>query len=129
MEEEIKKEEAQEKSLEEKIKEGQELDRMTAPDLREIAIGIEGVTGVHAMKKDELLKIIKAARGIPDEEKVKRAKKEKGEQLSVKQLKAKARALRLDKSAAREAKDPKKVDVLRRRINRLKKRTKKVVAV
>jgi hypothetical protein len=127
MEEEIKKEEVQEKTLEEKLKEGQALDKMTAPELREIAIGIEGVAGVHAMKKGELLRIIKAARGIPDEEKVKRAKKEKAKALTVKELKAKARKFRVEKAAAREAKDPKRVNLLRRRINRLKKRTKKVV--
>jgi hypothetical protein len=127
MEEETKKEEGQEKTLEDKLKEGRELDRMTAPDLRELAIKIEGVTGVHAMKKDELLRIIKEARGIPDEEKVKRAKKEKVIGLTLKELKTKVRHLKGEKAAAREAKDSKKVDILRRRINRLKKRTKKPV--
>ena len=127
MEEETKKEEGQEKTLEDKLKEGRELDRMTAPDLRELAIKIEGVTGVHAMKKDELLRIIKEARGIPDEEKVKRAKKEKVIGLTLKELKTKVRHLKVEKTAAREAKDSKKVDILRRRINRLKKRTKKPV--
>ena len=129
MEEETKKEDSQEKSLEDKLKEGRELDRMTAPDLREIAIKIEGVTGVHAMKKDELLRIIKQARGIPDEEQVKRAEKVKAVGLTVKQLKTKVRHLRAEKTAAREAKDSKRVDILRRRINRLKKRTKKPVKV
>ncbi|MEW6666778.1 MAG: transcription termination factor Rho [Thermodesulfobacteriota bacterium] len=127
MEEEAKKEDRQEKTLEEKLKEGRELDRMTAPDLREIAIKIEGVTGVHAMKKEELLRIIKQDRGIPDEEQVKRAEKEKAGGLTVKQLKSKVRLLRAEKATAREAKDPKRVDILRRRINRLKKRTKKPV--
>ena len=127
MEEETKKEDSQEKSLEDKLKEGRELDRMTAPDLREIAIKIEGVTGVHAMKKDELLRIIKQARGIPDEEQVKRAEKVKAVGLTVKQLKTKVRHLRAEKTAAREAKDSKRVGILRRRINRLKKRTKKPV--
>ncbi len=125
MEEEAKKEESQEKSLEDKLKEGRELDKLTAPDLREIAIKIEGVTGVHAMKKEELLKIIKQDRGIPDEEQVKKAEKQKAVGLTVKQLKAKVQQLRAEKAAAREAKDPKKVGILRRRINRMKKRTKK----
>ena len=53
------------------------LDKMTAPEWREIAKNIEGVTGVHAMKKDELLSLIKEDRGIKDEEPVK-AKKKKG---------------------------------------------------
>jgi len=126
MEEEIKKEETQEKTLEEKIKEGRELDRMTAPELKEIAMKIEGVTGAHAMKKEELLKIIKAARGIPEEEVVKKAKKEPAAAVSVAALKQKVRQLKAEKVAARGADDRKKVNVLRRRINRMKKRTKRV---
>jgi hypothetical protein len=124
MEEETKKEEGQEKTLEEKLKEGRELDRMTAPDLREIAIKIEGVAGVHAMKKDELLRIVKEARGIPIEDPTK--KKAAAEKATVRQLKEKVGQLRKDKAEARGKKDKKQVNVLRRRINRLKKRSKKL---
>jgi hypothetical protein len=44
----------------------------------------------------------------------------------VKELKKKIGQFRLDKQKARETKDRKKVDILRRRINRLKKQTRKV---
>ena len=35
------------------------LEKMTTPELKEIAFGIPGVTGVTAMKKDQLLALIK----------------------------------------------------------------------
>jgi hypothetical protein len=45
--------------------------------------------------------------------------------LSVKQIKKKVVELREEKIAARQARDRNKVDVLRRRINRLKKMSRK----
>ena len=64
------------------------LDKMTVKELREIAKELPDVTGVHAMKKDELLRIIKADRGIKDEEPVKQKKKKgKKKEVTVKDLK------------------------------------------
>ena len=111
------------------------LEKMTVVELREIAKAIEGVTGVHAMKKDELLATIKTNRGIddkkvatPPEKPLKKASKKAGKgQLTHKQMKDKVIELRKEKTAARQAKDKNKVNVLRRRINRLKKRTRKAV--
>jgi hypothetical protein len=99
------------------------LDKMTVKELREIALGIEGLTGVHAMKKDELLQRVKEARGIQDEAPPK--KKAVKKDLDVKALKGKIARLKQEKAAAREAKDKKQTDILRRRINRLKKMTRK----
>jgi len=72
MEEEIKKEEEQKAEIEEKEK---PLEKMTVKELREIALKLPDLTGVHAMKKDELLKVIKEAKGITEEEPPKKAKK------------------------------------------------------
>ena len=124
MEEEVKNEEVQEEHKE-APKEGKPLDKMTAPELREIAKEIPGVEGVHAMKKEQLLEIIKKHRGIKDETpKRKKAKKIAG--ITTKQLKEKILQLKAEKEAARQARDKRKVDILRRRINRLKKQTRKV---
>ncbi len=110
----------------EKVEEKEKpLDRMTAKELREIAREIPGVEGVHAMKKEQLLEIIKKARGIKEEAPVRKGEKEPAEKVSVVALKQKIMLLKQEKEAAREAKDRKKVDILRRRINRLKKRTRK----
>jgi hypothetical protein len=109
--------------------EGEEkpLEKMTAPELREIAKEIPGVTGVHAMKKDELLEVVKAYRGIKDEKPAKKKTRKKSlPALSAKELKEKIAKLKEAKEAARQANDKRKVDVYRRRINRTKKLTRKV---
>jgi len=126
MEEEIKEEEIQEEEKEEKEEE-KPLDKMTATELREMTLGIPEITGAHAMKKEQLLEAIKKAKGIEDKKPVKKRGEEALEQeVSVKELKEKIVLFKEEKKAARLSKHRKKVNVLRRRINRLKKRTRKV---
>ncbi|MBW1925264.1 MAG: transcription termination factor Rho [Deltaproteobacteria bacterium] len=133
MAEEVKNEEAQEATAaeeaartEEKVPE-KPLDKMTAKELREVAMEIPGVQGVHAMKKDELLAIIKEYRGIKDEEPARRkTRKTRRPTRSVKELKEMIARLKAEKAEARQARDGKKVEILRRRINRMKKQTRKV---
>jgi hypothetical protein len=100
------------------------LDKMTVKELREVAAYIPGITGVHAMKKEELLSLIKEARGIVDDTPAKKDKVTKSG-LSVKEIKGKIARLKQEKASALEANDVAKRDVLRRRINRLKKQTRK----
>ena len=123
--EEAKTEETGEEIKEEKVEE-KPLDKMTTPELKEIARNIPGVTGVTAMKKDQLLSLIKEYRGIEDETPAKGKKAVAKAGVSVKDLKLRVIRLREEKEAALKEKDNKKVNVLRRRINRLKKRTRKV---
>ena len=42
------------------------LDKMTATELREIAMEIPEITGAHGMNKPDLLSAVKKARGIED---------------------------------------------------------------
>ena len=127
MEEEIKKAEGQEPEQGQPDQPEKPLEKMTAPELREIAIKLPGVTGVHAMKKDELLAIIKEARGIKDEAlSKKRARKTAKGPVTVGEMKKKISQLMLEKQAARESRDRKRVEILRRRINRMKKLSRKV---
>jgi hypothetical protein len=122
MEEEAKKEETEEEQGAEKA-----LDKMTAKELRAIAREIPGITGAHAMKKEELLSVVKKHRAIEDKEPPKeRKKKTEKPTLGVGKLKKKIAQLREEKKTVRNAGDRKKVDILRRRINRLKKQTRKV---
>jgi len=95
------------------------LDRMTAKELREVALGLEGIVGVHAMNKSELLAAVKKAKGIVDE-------KKRQTSVDVRTIKRKIRDLRSQKEAIKEAGDKKKMKILRRRINRLKKKTRRV---
>ncbi|MBW1981935.1 MAG: transcription termination factor Rho [Deltaproteobacteria bacterium] len=103
---------------EKKEKKEKPLDRMTAKELRELALGIEGIVGVHAMNKGELLKAIKEAKGIVEEKKRQAA-------VDVRAIKRKIRELRSQKEACKEARDKQKVKILRRRISRLKKKTRR----
>ena len=122
-------EEAKEEDLrgeKEAAAEEKPLDRMTAKELREIAREIPGVTGVTAMKKEKLLEVIKKAKGIKEEAAVKtRAKKASADGVGIAELKQKIALLKQKKEEIRAARDRKKLDILRRRINRLKKRTRK----
>jgi hypothetical protein len=119
MEEEIKKDEH--KTVHE---EKHHLEKMTVHELREIAHEIPGVTGVTGMKKEHLVEIIKKHRGIEDDKPVKH-KAIARVALTVQELKHKIIAFKADKKAVIQKHDKKKANILRRRINRLKKRIRK----
>lgn len=101
------------------------LDKMTVKELREVAAEIPEITGAHGMKKEELLGAIKAAKGIEDE-KPPVEKKPKGagdgEEMAVKK---KIKAFKADRMGALSAGDKKAAKILRRRINRLKKKSRR----
>lgn len=95
------------------------LDKMTATELRALAMEIPGVTGVHGMNKNELIGEIKTARGIKDES----AKKTSG---TVRELKKKMRALKAKHENFLSDDNRKMADIYRKRIRRLKKKTRRV---
>jgi len=100
-----------------KIKE-KSLENMTSKELRVIALEIPGITGAHGMNKPELISVIKKARGI--EEKVNQKKDS-----SIREVKVKINALKIKQKELIETEDLKKVKQLKRRINRLKKKTRR----
>jgi len=104
----------------EEIKE-KPLEKMTVKDLREMAKEMPEIVGVHGMKKDELIVAIKKVKGIPDEP-VKKV------DASVSELKKKIRTLKAERHAALEAKDKKMATIYKRRISRLKKKTRRASA-
>ena len=103
---------------EKKEKKEKPLDRMTAKELRETALKIPEITGVHGMNKPELLSAIKQARGIVD---VKTNKSN----VSIREIKKKILALKTQKTEAHENKDKERARILRRRVSRLKKKTRR----
>jgi len=94
------------------------LDKMTAKELRELAQDIPQITGSHGMNKDELLKEIKAARGIVDTKKNKRT--------ATREIKAKIRKLKAGRRQALADGNKQEATILRRRVSRLKKQTRRV---
>jgi hypothetical protein len=97
------------------------LEKMTVKELREMAKDIPQIVGVHGMKKEELIVEIKKVKGIVDEP-LKKA------DASIAQLKQNIRALKIERQAALEAKDKKKATIFRRRISKLKKKTRRLAA-
>ena len=94
------------------------LEKMTVKELREMAKDIPQIVGVHGMKKEELIVEIKKAKGIVEEPL-------KKSDATIAQLKQKIRAFKIERQAALEAKDKKKATIFRRRISRLKKKTRR----
>ncbi|MFC1811353.1 Rho termination factor N-terminal domain-containing protein [Thermodesulfobacteriota bacterium] len=94
------------------------LEKMTAKELREVGKQMPEITGVYGMNKAELISAIKQARGIPEE-----TGKKADDQ--VREIKKKIKKLKAEQEAAVEAKDKKMADIYRRRIIRLKKRTRR----
>jgi hypothetical protein len=97
------------------------LEKMTVTDLREMAKEISEITGVHGMKKAELIAAIKKSKGIIDEP-VKKADASLGE------IKKKIKAAKTQRLAAIEAKDKKMAKIYKRRISRLKKKSRRAAA-
>ncbi len=92
------------------------LDKMTANELRDVGKQIPELTGVHGMNKAELISAIKKARGIT-EYSVKKSDS------SVRKIKEKIKNLKTEREAALNSNDNKMAKIYRRRITRLKKKT------
>jgi len=97
------------------------LEKMTVTDLREMAKEIPEIAGVHGMKKEELIVAIKKNKGIVDEP-VKKTDASLGE------IKKKIKAIKAQRHAAIEAKDKKMATIYKRRISRLKKKSRRAAA-
>jgi hypothetical protein len=110
----------EERSMEEK-----DLEKLTATELRELALKqYPDITGVHAMKKEELIAAIHKARG----EAVKETKKKKSAakvQIDKKELKKQIRLLKTEKDKLLHGKDKKALAKVRKKIKRLKRLTKR----
>lgn len=100
---------------------GKPLIKMTVKDLREVAKEIPEISGVHGMKKEELMDALRTVKGIEIETPKVKAK-------GVGELKSQIKTLKVKRQQALEAKDKKMATVYRRKISRLKKKTRRAVA-
>lgn len=101
-----------------KVAKEKPLDKMTAKELRELAKEIPGITGAHGMNKPELISSIKQARGIAEDH-VKKSDS------SIRELKTKIKAMKAKREEALEADNEKMSVLYRRRIAKLKKKTRR----
>lgn len=95
------------------------LDKMTVKELREVALELPEITGVHGMNKEELLGKIKEAKGIVDEEVHEHSD-------TVAKVKTRIKVFKAKRVAALQENDAKMASIYRRRISRLKKKSRKV---
>ena len=103
-----KKKEAKEKPLE----------KMTAKELREVAMQIPEISGVHGMNKPELITAIRKARGIEEPA-------AQQSDASVRDIKKQIKAIKALRDSALAADDRRMAGIYRRRISRLKKKTRR----
>jgi len=96
------------------------IDKMTVKELKEVALEIPEITGVHGMNKPDLLSAIKAAKGIAEGKK----KKKTG---SIRELKKEIKSLKLKRNESLEAKDSKMATIYRRKIAKMKRKTRSYV--
>ena len=94
------------------------LEKMTAKELRELGKQIPEITGVYGMNKAELIRAIKKARGIEEESKA-------TPDASVREIKLKIKSLKEDHATALNNNDKKMAEIYRRRIIKLKKKTRR----
>lgn len=95
------------------------LEKMTAKELRELALTIQDMSGVHVMNKAELIAGIKEARGIVDEGKA-------VDTGAIRTAKAKYAALKAKRDGMREGASRAELDIMRKRLSRIKKKTRRL---
>jgi hypothetical protein len=92
------------------------LERWTVKELREEALKLGTLHGVHGMNKEELLTALRKEKGIPEPEKSQGA--------SVREVKSKISTLKKQKEDERaQGASSGRLNILRRKISRLKKQT------
>ena len=94
------------------------LEKMTAKELREVGKQISEITGVYGMNKAELVSAIKKARGITED-------LPKKSDSSVREIKKKIKAIKTAREVTINNNDYKMAEIYQRRINKLKKKTRR----
>lgn len=105
-----------------------QLEKYTVKQLREMARETEGIEGASGMKKDELIAAIKAVKVVPAKDKPLKEKKADQPQ-TVAAIKEKIRLLKEKREENRKQGDKVGASRLKKRINRLKKKTRKMAVV
>ena len=94
------------------------LEKMTVKDLRDLAKDMPEIVGVHGMKKEELIGAIKEVKGIKDEP-------VKKKDATIGEIKKQIKEIKAQRQSALEAQDRKMATIYKRRISRLKKKSRK----
>lgn len=105
------------KKKEQKEKKEKPLEKWTIKELRDEALNIPNIQGVHGMNKEEILEVLREAKGIAPPETKKKP-------VNVRDIKVKIGNLKKVREDEREqGASHEKLNILRRKIARLKKKT------
>ncbi len=94
------------------------LEKMTSKELRELAMELPDIVGAHGMNKAELISAIKQSRGIEEDGSA-------GKSGQVREIKKQIKELKVKRETALENEDEKMAGILRKRIIRLKKKSRR----
>ena len=94
----------------------EQLFKLTVPKLREEALKVEGIVGVHGMDKPELIRVLAGHFSLDIEDK-------KAKMIVTGPLKKQAKELRAKKAEVKAAGDQRAATALRKKIKRLKRKT------
>jgi hypothetical protein len=107
------------KKKEQKEKKEKPLERRTVKELREEALTLPDVQGVHGMNKEELISILRKAKGIEPPPQKKKAEAVRDVKHKIAELK-KVRDEERGEGVARA-----RLEILRKKMSRLKKKTRR----
>lgn len=106
-----------ENKKDQKGKKEKPLERWAIKELRDEALNIPNISGVHGMNKEEMVEALREHKGIPAPE-----KKKKGD--TIRNTKAKVEELRKTRDEERsQGATRARLDILRKKISRLKTQT------
>ncbi len=103
-----------------------DLQKMTLTKLKEYALTVGNIHGVHSMKKAQLIEAVCEVKGIVDPTKVAAEKKRLQAQKDIRKLKSTANELRADRESRRKDLSRKQLSEMRRQIKQLKRKTRKL---
>jgi PII-like signaling protein len=99
---------------------GKPLEKHIVKELKEMALALGSIQGVSAMKKQELIDAIKVAKGIP-------LKKERDTSVvSIVDVKKRIKSLKEELAVVRETQDKNALNRTRRKISKLKKKSRRL---
>jgi hypothetical protein len=102
------------------MEDGKPLEKHTVKELKEMALALGSIQGVSAMKKQELIDAIKIAKGVP-------LKKERDTStVNIVDLKKRIKSLKENLAVVRETRDRHASERIRRKISKLKKKTRRL---
>lgn len=105
------------KKKEQKEKKEKPLERWTIKELRDEALKIPNIQGIHGLNKEEILALLREEKGIAPPETKKKA-------VNIREIKVKIADLKKVKDEERDQNASRqRLNILRRKISRLKKQT------